>query len=88
LCRGQGPGRRHGERATERESLHAIAGRDFRHEQIAFRVHGQVVRALEVSGFGAARAELIEDLQALAVHHRHVRVAVVGEVYVPLLVVG
>ena len=39
------------------------------------------MRTLEVAGLRAARAELVEDGQALAIHDDHVRVAVVGQIH-------
>jgi hypothetical protein len=45
-------------------------------------------RPLEVARLLAALAELIEQLQALAIEHRDVRVAVVGHVEELLVLVG
>ena len=38
------------------------------------------MQALEVARLLAALTELIEELQALAIEHRNVRVAVVGDI--------
>ena len=74
--------------SLEHESLRACARRDLAGVEVALGIDRQVMQALEVARLLAALTELIEDLQALAIEHCDVRVAVVGDVEELLLRVG
>jgi hypothetical protein len=72
----------------EAETLDAVSRSDFNDNEIALRVRRQMMRALEVAGRGTSRTKLIEDREALAIHHHDVRVAVVGEIHELLGAIG
>ena len=85
LRRRERVGRQRVREPLEHESLRARARRDLAGVEVALRVDRQVMQALEVARLLAALPELIEELQALAIEHDDVRVAVVGDVQELLL---
>src|SRR5258706_10696088 len=71
--------------ALERELLHALAVLDFRHVQIALRVHVHVMDHVELARRNTGTSERIERLEGFAVAHPDARGAAARDVQEILL---
>src|SRR6185295_5518094 len=74
--------------ARDNELLRAAIGADFRCVDIAFRIHGQVVKDIELPGRVAAAAESGQHLERLSIENRNLCITQVRYIQELLLGIG